>query len=60
MADRITVLRAGQTVGTVKPKDVNPEKLAAMMVGREVNLVIRKKPAEPKEPGPGCQKSLCA
>ena len=50
MADRITVLRAGQTVGTVKPKDVNPEKLATMMVGRKVNLVILKKAAEPKEP----------
>lgn len=49
MADRITVLRAGRTVGTVKPKDVNPEKLATMMVGREVNLVVIKKLAEPKE-----------
>ncbi len=49
VADRITVLRAGRTVGTVSPKEVNPEKLAAMMVGREVNLVVRKKPAQPKE-----------
>jgi simple sugar transport system ATP-binding protein len=49
VADRITVLRGGRTVGTVSPKKVNPEKLAAMMVGREVNLVVRKKPAQPKE-----------
>ena len=28
VADRITVLRAGHTVGTVSPKEVNPEKLA--------------------------------
>lgn len=49
VADRITVLRAGRTVGTVSPKEVNPEKLATMMVGREVNLVVRKKPAQPKE-----------
>jgi ABC-type uncharacterized transport system ATPase subunit len=49
MADRITVLRTGRTVGTVKPKDVDPEKLATMMVGREVNLTILKKLAEPKE-----------
>ncbi len=48
VANRITVLRAGRVVGTVKPKDVNPEKLATMMVGREVNLVILKKAAEPK------------
>jgi ABC-type uncharacterized transport system ATPase subunit len=49
VADRITVLRLGKTVGTVSPKDVNPEKLATMMVGREVNLIILKKAAEPKE-----------
>jgi ABC-type uncharacterized transport system ATPase subunit len=47
VAERITVLRAGRTVGTVSPKDVDPGKLAAMMVGREVNLVVRKKPAKP-------------
>ncbi len=47
VADRITVLRAGRTVGTVSPKEVNPAKLASMMVGREVNLVVRKKPARP-------------
>jgi general nucleoside transport system ATP-binding protein len=50
MADRITVLRGGRTIGTVKPEDVNPEKLASMMVGRDVNLVVDKKSAEPKEP----------
>lgn len=50
MADRITVLRSGRTVGTVMPKDVNPEKLATMMVGREVNLMVLKKAADPKEP----------
>ncbi len=49
IADRITVLHLGRTVGTVSPKEVNPEKLAAMMVGREVNLVVRKKPAKPTE-----------
>jgi ABC-type uncharacterized transport system ATPase subunit len=47
VADRITVLRAGRTVGTVLPQEVNPEKLASMMVGRQVNLVVRKKPAKP-------------
>lgn len=49
VADRITVLRAGQTVGTVSPKKVDPAKLASMMVGRDVNLVVRKKPAQPKK-----------
>ena len=50
VADRITVLRLGRTVGTVSPKEVTPEKLATMMVGREVNLVVQKKLAQPKEP----------
>ncbi len=50
IADRITVLRAGRTVATVSPKEVNQEKLASLMVGREVSLVVRKKPAKPQEP----------
>jgi simple sugar transport system ATP-binding protein len=50
LANRITVLRNGRTVGTVIPGDVSPEKLASMMVGREVNLVVDKKIAQPKEP----------
>jgi simple sugar transport system ATP-binding protein len=49
VADRITVLRTGQTVGTVSPKKVDTAKLASMMVGRDVNLVVRKRPAQPKE-----------
>jgi len=48
VADRITVLRLGRTVGTVLPKEVTLEKLASMMVGREVNLVVRKRPAQAK------------
>jgi general nucleoside transport system ATP-binding protein len=36
VADRITVLRRGQTVGTVTPADVNRRSLARMMVGREM------------------------
>ena len=49
IADQITVLRGGRVVGTVLPKDVNPEKLASMMVGRDVNLVVEKKTARPTE-----------
>ncbi|MFA5518485.1 MAG: sugar ABC transporter ATP-binding protein [Spirochaetota bacterium] len=36
MADRITVLRDGQTIGTVNSKDVNDDDLVRMMVGRDV------------------------
>jgi len=50
LANRITVLRNGRTVGTVVPSEVSPEKLASMMVGREVNLVVPKKKANPTKP----------
>lgn len=48
VADRITVMRAGRVVGTTVPKDSNEQKLAEMMVGREVILTVQKKPAQPK------------
>ena len=49
VADRCSVLRKGKYIGTVDIKDTTPEKLSAMMVGRDVNFVVEKKPAEPKE-----------
>lgn len=49
LADRITVLRNGRVVGTTTPDETLDVKLAAMMVGREVDLVVRKKPASPGE-----------
>lgn len=48
-ADTCSVIRKGKYVGTVQVKDTTPEKLSAMMVGRDVNFVVEKKPAEPKE-----------
>ncbi len=36
IADTITVLRQGQTVGTVKPEDVTAHDLAEMMIGSEL------------------------
>jgi ABC-type sugar transport system ATPase subunit len=36
LSDRITVLRDGQTVGTVDSKDVDTDTLVKMMVGREL------------------------
>lgn len=49
LSDRITVLRGGKVVGTVLPGEVDQKKLASMMVGREVNLVVEKKTAKPGE-----------
>jgi general nucleoside transport system ATP-binding protein len=49
VADDITVLRLGRVVGSIAPQDASPEKLATMMVGRDVNLVVVKQPAKPQE-----------
>ena len=49
IADRITVLRDGRVVGTTTPQQTTQAELAAMMVGRQVTLVVRKKPATPGE-----------
>ncbi len=50
IADRIVVMRAGKTVGEVLPADTDENQLAAMMVGRPVELVVHKDKAQPKEP----------
>lgn len=49
-ADYCTVIRRGRTVDTVEVKSVNEKSLAALMVGREVNLKVQKEKANPGEP----------
>jgi general nucleoside transport system ATP-binding protein len=49
IADRITVIRRGRTVGTATP-DTPEDELAALMVGRDVSLEVDKTPAEPGRP----------
>ena len=49
VADRCTVLRKGKYIGTVDIKDTTAEGLSAMMVGRDVNFHVEKKPATPGE-----------
>jgi ABC-type uncharacterized transport system ATPase subunit len=49
IADRITVIRRGRTVGTATP-DTPEDELAALMVGRAVSLEVHKTPAEPGRP----------
>lgn len=48
VADRIMVIRRGAVVGEADPKVADRSKLAEMMVGREVNLIVEK---EVKKPG---------
>jgi ABC-type uncharacterized transport system ATPase subunit len=50
VADRITVLRGGRVVGTTTPAEATEERLAAMMVGRSVQLTVEKGPAKPGDP----------
>ncbi len=49
IADRITVIRRGKTVGTASP-EASRDELAALMVGRTVRLTVDKAPATPGEP----------
>jgi simple sugar transport system ATP-binding protein len=41
VADRVTVLRGGRSIGTVTAAEATPRELAALMVGREVELAKR-------------------
>ncbi len=49
VADKISVMRSGQMVGTVTPSGATQELLAEMMVGRTVLLRVDKKEAQPEE-----------
>ena len=49
VADRCTVLRKGQYIGTVNVKETTKSELSEMMVGRKVEFVVEKKPCELKE-----------
>ena len=47
VADTCTVLRKGKCIGTIATKDTNQQKLAEMMVGREVHFTVPKADAKP-------------
>ena len=49
VADRCTVLRKGQYIGTVNVKETTKSELSEMMVGRKVEFVVEKKPCELKD-----------
>lgn len=50
VADRCSVLRKGKYIGTVNTADTNQAELSRMMVGRDVQLVVDKQPANPTDP----------
>ncbi len=49
IADRITVLRDGRLVGTVRAEDLSPEELIRSMVGREIRQQFPERLAQPGE-----------
>jgi simple sugar transport system ATP-binding protein len=50
IADRITVIRRGKVVGTRLPAETNEDDLAALMVGRNVQLVVDRGESHPGGP----------
>jgi general nucleoside transport system ATP-binding protein len=50
VADRVTVLRRGKTIGTIDTAGADEASLARMMVGRDVVLRVEKEPGTPGAP----------
>ncbi|MEQ8840882.1 MAG: ABC transporter ATP-binding protein [Acidimicrobiales bacterium] len=50
IADRIVVMRQGRTVAEADPATTDENELASLMVGRDVDLVVKKEPARPGDP----------
>ena len=48
VSDRVTVLRAGTTIGTVETADATPHSLATLMVGRDINVIRRDRSTAPE------------
>ncbi len=49
LSDRVTVLRRGHSIATLKTSDSSRENLATLMVGRPVILQVDKRPPDPGE-----------
>ena len=47
VADRCSVLRKGKYIGTVEIAKTTPQELSRMMVGRDVEFAVQKKPSKP-------------
>ena len=52
ISDRVTVLRKGETIGTVKTSETDPRQLTEMMVGRAVSLDIERVPVDKENQRP--------
>jgi simple sugar transport system ATP-binding protein len=47
ISDRVTVMRAGCVIGTVRTEEATPAQVASLMVGREMSLEVPRSPACP-------------
>ncbi|MGD9887336.1 MAG: ABC transporter ATP-binding protein [Bacilli bacterium] len=49
IADRCTVLRRGKNMGVVETRNTSIAKLSKLMVGRDIEFITNKEPAQPQE-----------
>lgn len=49
VSDRVTIIRKGEGIGTVVTAETNPDQLAELMVGRQVEFKTEKTEAHPTE-----------
>ena len=49
ITDRMTILRGGRSMGVHNTKDVNPEQISRLMVGRDVVLKVHKEKPRPTD-----------
>ncbi|MDR0267374.1 ABC transporter ATP-binding protein [Paenibacillus sp.] len=49
ISDKVTIIRRGKVIDTVKTSETNPNELAEKMVGRNVSFKVDKQPASPKQ-----------
>ena len=49
ITDRMTILRGGRSMGIYETKDVTPEEISRLMVGRDVILTVEKDAAQPTD-----------
>lgn len=49
VSDRVTVIRKGEGIGTVITSETNPDELASLMVGRQVDFTTVKDEANPTD-----------
>lgn len=50
VCDRVTVIRRGKGIGTLNVSETNPNELASLMVGREVQFKTEKQPSKVGKP----------